>query len=489
MEPVFSSQQMKNIDERTIKNYKISGDILMENAARFSYEMIKDIVKEKAIVICGSGNNSGDGYGIARQLFTRGIEVKIYKNNTPKADAAKRNYTICKKLNIPMYPYEKILGLSIRDHLIVDAIFGTGLNKTVQGAYKDIINWINEQKSDNFILSMDIPSGLDANSGKILGTCVKSQMVTTFGAYKRGFFQNDGAKFYKRAFLDNITTPPRFLDSKVNTFDLPVLKEYDLGFNKYDRGKVGIISGSEHYKGAPIISSVGSLKSGAGMFYAIIPESIEVTGFPPEIIEVKFPQKAGYFSPEIGKENIEFLQTLDVIILGPGMGKTKNIEKFIENLLQYYNGKVVIDADAILPAFNFIKNNKPQFEYIIAPHLGEFGKIFPKEDDIFEAMKKFTKKFKMPVLVKGQFAYFADGLGEIYIQPHASAYMSKGGTGDGLAGLLGGLWAQGYSLHDAVNLATYLIGRTAELLEEKNEITNIHITKILDKLDLAIKEL
>ena len=494
MNYIFSVKEMRECDRKAIIDHSIPGMILMENAARFCSETILKYSYKDIIVICGPGNNGGDGYALARQLYSKGKNIRVLFFEIPKSKTdGYKNYRICKKLGISIKKIDNnLLMEELRKTIIVDGIFGTGLSRSIKGMYKKVIKWMNLNKKDgNLIFSIDIPSGLSGETGEILGDCIDSDVVCSFGGTKKGFYQNYGVNFLDKIIVDPISIPPEIRTTNTMLFEKPIIKKRKRNLNKYDFGKIGILGGSATYPGAPDIASYAALKSGSGMVYRITPDIIQNRPLSPEIIPIYFHSTRGYFSEKLSKANYEFIKKLDVLIIGPGLGAFDWKDTLIADILSNYKGKLVIDADGIAPFFSYLKNNKLKQECLITPHLGEFKKIATKLDsDIIRSLRVFTKKYYIPTLLKSGLAYFSFGDDKVFISDRGNPFMAKAGTGDGLSGIIGSFWGQGsYSLFDAVNISTYLMGKTAENLSEAGHKLDMSAITIIDNIYRTVNDI
>ena len=487
MQYIFSSEEMRRCDSKAINEFGIHGAILMENAARFSADAIGQINEyDSAVIFCGKGNNGGDGWALARHMKSALKDVLVVYTDIPSSDEARANMDVCVNLDISMLPADEI-SLDALEHydILIDAIFGIGLNSAPEGRYAELIEMINLLATASPIFSLDMPSGLDSDTGLTPGAYVEADAVLTFGGLKRGFFQHTGARFFDKVYGDPISMPPEVLHSTVELFQRPVLMARKADSHKYSNGVITVIGGSEKYPAAPGISAYGALKSGAGMVYCLTPDGERISS--PEIIYGKLEQKRGHLTGELGKWKESVLKS-DVIVLGPGIGSAAAAKAFIEALKEIkYSGTVICDAEAVKAG---AKAKNTSYEIVLTPHPGEFKGIGGHKDgDMFKSLKEVFSKVKKPILLKNSYPFFIDNDGQTYVSQYTSAYLSKAGTGDLLSGVIASFIAQGYSFYDALNISLFLTGVTAIKLEQRHSHLGITATLLADNFNLALESL
>lgn len=485
---------MKKVDGYSIEVIGIPSAVLMEKAAMAVAETVraycmkkeKDFgVKEKIVVVCGTGNNGGDGVATARILKEWGYLVSVlFLGDEKKATKeTKSQLSIARKLDIEV-GYE----IDFNEYtIIVDAIFGIGLSRSIEGIYREAIEKINKTKA--WICSVDIPSGIDADTGTVMGVAVKADVTVTFGINKIGMILYPGCEYANQIVVADIGFPKKAVEavnSKVfylETEDKKRLPKRKENSNKGTYGRVLIIGGSKNMCGACYLSAKAAYRTGAGLVKIMTEEENRV------ILQTKLPEallstyKAEDFETylennkemeecEIGKTIIEELGWATVIVIGPGLGLSRHAEKLLQLVLQYATVPVVVDADAInLLAQNqhlreMLKNRNDGKQFIFTPHLKEMSRLSGDSIDKIKADlvsygMEYAKKEKICLVLKDARTVISDG--EIcYVNCSGNNGMSTGGSGDVLTGIIAGLLAQKATLLEAGAFGAYLHGLAAD---------------------------
>lgn len=496
---IGDNQTTKKIDNYAINELQIPSIVLMENA---SISFLKNINLEldKYLIICGKGNNGGDGYAIARQLYSLGKNVKIFCiDNKNMSRDCEINYNICKKLGLKIYYISNVLSnLLLETDCIIDSIFGTGLNSQIEGEYYEIIEKINKYSKDKIVYSVDIPSGINGDNGEILGIAVKSNKTITFMTYKKGFFNNKNREYFGEIVVENIG-----LNEKDFTFvnDFYINKEYikslhkkrEIDTHKGDFGKVLIFSGSEGFNGASVIVTNSCVRTGAGLVTLLSYDDVLKT-VRQNLLEAMTISLSNEYVDEIDK----LAKNCDVIAIGCGIGKSFTSLKVMKKLLSYTKNnkneeiKFVIDADGL----NLIAENKELLEKIkgraiLTPHLVEFSRISGySTDEIlenkFEIVKKYAKDNEIILLLKGNNTIITDGE-NLFVNSTGNPSMANGGMGDSLTGIITALAGQKYSLLESANIGAYLHGYIADKLSQNQYIVNA--SHIIENISISLKEI
>ncbi len=440
LDQIVSSGEMKLFEKREFLKKK--SYFFMKNAGKQVFDLIKKNFKKKQpiIVLCGPGNNGGDGFIISKHLIDRGHKTKVYallNKKSYKGDALKA-------LNEYGEEIKKISSFRIKKNaLIVDAIFGIGLSRNIKGKLKKIFNQIN--KSNNRVVSVDIPSGVCSNTGKILGSAIKADFTITFHRKKIGHILGLGKKFSGRIKVMDIG----FSQKKMNTQCLknspnlwiryfPWKKTSD---HKYSRGRAVVYGGQKEFTGAAILSAQAALKTGTGSVKIICSKNTL------QIYSIKFPS---VLKTEINNiyqlENFLKKEKITSILVGPGSGSNKKIYEITKLILKKVK-YVVLDADALTcfkedlkSLYSLLDKNK-----IITPHLGEFQKIFPKINKNLNSIDKTlnaVKLIKSNIVLKGSTTIIASYNKKIVINDHSSSELAVIGSGDVLSGIIVSLIGQ-----------------------------------------------
>ncbi|APC79873.1 NAD(P)H-hydrate dehydratase [Clostridium botulinum] len=495
---ITSSENFRKVDNYSIENIGIPSIVLMENAALKIVSNIDLQLNNRFVIVCGKGNNGGDGLAVARHLHCLNKEVEVFiieksKNGTKDF---KINYNILKNMNLnikTIRDYEDLDYLResiMKSDMVLDAIFGIGLSRKIEGIYKDTISVINENSKST--LAIDVPSGLNANTGEIEGVCIEANTTVSFEMYKEGFLTYYRDKYLGNIIIESIGIPREVLDLFSN--DLYIIDKYMFKNNfkernkyayKGDFGKALIIAGSKGFSGAAYLCTEAAVKSGTGLVTLATSNDIQ------NILSSKL-EEAMTISYEDSKDVKNIMGKSSCIAIGPGMGKNNNTEELLRKIIRDYNKTMVIDADGI----NVLENNldiikKANGEIVLTPHLGEFSRITGYDIDYIKEnrlklAKEFAKENKIILLLKGYNTIITNGK-EVFVNSTGNSAMASGGMGDCLTGIITSFIAQGYDPLEATCLAAYLHGYCGEKLSSKMFCVNA--THVLDYIPFAIKEL
>ncbi|MDQ1002315.1 hydroxyethylthiazole kinase-like uncharacterized protein yjeF [Neobacillus niacini] len=509
-------KEMQKMDQYTIEKIGLPGVVLMENAgARLVEEILKSTTSSnpKVIVLAGGGNNGGDGFVIARRLFDHGLHPKLWLLADPeriKGDA-KLHLDIYLNRGLPLIQLQKNNMNTLQVELcqadiIIDAILGTGVNGPVREPLKDVISLVNTYEGKKIIISVDIPSGVSSNTGKVEGEAIKASKTITFVFPKKGFFLNEGPQHIGEWKAVDISVPPTIV--KDLELDLPkIITEHRAKAaipirskhgHKGTFGHVLILGGSRQYVGAPIFSAKSALHSGAGLATLAIPETIYpmAAAQNPESLLLPLSAEDGHFAEGAIDELGPLLHQFDCVAVGPGISIFPNGEEWMNALFSNLtNHPVVIDADALYLIRNqmdMLKNYKGQV--IMTPHPGEMSKLLnisvkEVEENRLEIARQFAKEHSIYLLLKGHRSVIAAPSGELYINPHGHDALGKGGSGDVLTGLIASFLAQGAPPLNALISASYLHARAGE--EKAKELSRYGVMPfdIIDGVKRLLNEL
>lgn len=495
---IATVKMSRDIDNYAINQLKIPGIVLMENAALKVLKNIDLINYNSFCVICTRGNNGGDGFAVARHLYNldKKVQVFLVGKEEGMSEDCKVNYTILRNLGLDVCRLDceeeiDILKKCIqKSDVTIDALFGTGVSREIVGIQSSVISLINE--NSNYIISIDVPSGLNGDTGKILGNCVRADITVTFQLYKKGFLTYGSDKFTGKVLVEDIGIPKK----AVKKFDLnyfiidkcfikKILKERNKFSHKGDYGRVFIIAGSIGFTGAAYICTEGAIRSGAGLVTLGCYKNIR------EILSSKFIEGMTIDLSET--VNLEKgMEKSDVIAIGPGMGNNKDTLNIVEKVIRNFTKTVVIDADGI----NVLSENLHVLEekrctVILTPHLGEMSRItgldveYIKENRI-QVAKEFAKEKNVIVLLKGYNTIITDG-NLVAVNSTGNSSMASGGMGDCLTGVIASFVAQKYSIFEAVCAAVFVHGYCGDKLSESMFCVNA--SHILQELPFSIKEL
>ncbi len=508
--------QMRNLEDRAA-TIDLPSRILMENAGRaVAREIIGCIDRIEGfpiLVLVGPGNNGGDGLVAARYLQTWGAEVKIYL--CAERSAADENYLLAQKRNIPITTviddkkFTRLDELLFSARIVIDAILGIGKSRPITGNLKQIIaqvNGVREKSSRLSVVAVDIPSGLDADTGYMDPAGIRADITVTLGYPKTGLYSFPGAKNAGKVIVADIGIPPHLADdikTEIITRDWlkSVLPPRPLDANKGTFGKVLVIGGSLNYIGAPYLACSGAMRVGAGLVTLATGSSLQ------PIIATKLNEVTYLPLPEkqpgiIGTEAISVIQeqshNYDVLLIGCGLGQNPATVAFVTSLLatlpSLSSPRIVIDADALNALASLPRwwQRIPDAA-ILTPHPGEMSRLTGHDiSDIqsrrLDLARESAALWKKTVVLKGAYTVIAAPDGKIYINPVANAGLASAGTGDVLSGIIAGLLAQGLSLFDAASCGVSLHSRAGEMVGEKLGDTGILASDLLPVLPLVIKQ-
>ena len=492
---ILSREEMYFLDKHTIEKIGIPGKELMENAGKGCSEFIhQELLKpqSKVAIFCGSGNNGGDGFVIARYLKNWGHKTCVFLLGNPgkMSQETLENYQSCQDLEIDITQINNAKIKLSEFNLIVDAIFGVGLQGVVKGWRAELTKKING--SNKPVVSIDIASGVDANTGQA-EVAIKADHTLTMANFKYGHFLEKGReksgkiKVIDIGILDELYEkfPPK---AKLITEENVKYPQRSSLSHKGDYGKVGIISGSPGYSGAAIMACRAALRSGAGLITLFHPAGME------QIFETQLLEVMTYTIPKLpfvrgDKEGFfKKLNSMDTLLIGPGIGTSDETVKLVRTVLQKWDKPLVIDADGL----NILSENEDIMKLIsdkpviLTPHIGEFARLAKKEmseilADPLEVLSNFIKKYKYNILLKSATTIFADGKSFVF-DISGNDGLSTGGSGDILSGIIVSFLGQKLPLEDAAISASYLIGKTAEKLAEIRKPASIIPSDIIEEI-------
>jgi len=506
---VLTSSQMREIDRKASQEIGIPEVVLMENAGFCVFEEIKkdfEVLKDKNIaVFCGKGNNGGDGFVVARYLAQVCPNVKVFLFDENVTLTSKVFLDILKRLEVDVKILSAELLLSLKSQrfdIIVDAIFGIGLSKDIDGLYKKAIEYINN--SNAYVYSVDIPSGICSDTAQVKGCAVRASKTVTFVYPKIGHILYPGSYYCGKVVVKDIGIPEKIIkDIKVKILtaeDLDVSKFYRYpDSHKGDYGKVGIVAGSRYYPGAAVLCSNAAIKSGCGLCYLITPqESLYFQSLrKPEIIVLPVESKEGVISFDGFVKFKEYFAKLDVLGFGCGLTRDSEVEKILIHILESFQIPIVIDADGLnvlassQKAKNLLASYKSQ--KVLTPHYMEAARLLGVDvKDVaknpVDAATKVAREFEAICVLKGSRTIITDG-DKVFINVLGNPGMAKGGSGDVLTGIILSMIAQGYSAFEAAKISVYLHSLSADILLEKKTMQTILPSDIIEGLDSAIRRL
>lgn len=496
------AEEMRTLDRAATEQGMIPSIILMENAAIACVDELKsdfDLKSCRVGIFCGKGNNGGDGLAIARHLFNMGVKVNVYLvNGNDFSGDAKTNYEIAKSMDIPIDTVTDTDGFEYIIHsydIIVDAILGTGISGTVRGMAFDVIRLINEQA--RYVLSVDIPSGINSDSGEICGICINTDKTVTFAAYKIGMFEYPGADYTGEVKVAPISIPQSVIDSQnlqINVTDSDfvrsVIPKRENNSQKGNYGKLLIIAGSQGMTGAAYLSAEAALKSGAGLITLACPESVNtiLESKTTEVMTLPLPDKDGHIgetATEILKERIG---DFDAVLIGPGLGRSCDAIEVVKSVLKNSVVPVVVDADAIFAVSQDTEVLKEcTCDLIFTPHAMEMSRLSGLdigyiEENRIRVSREFSEEAGAVLLLKGHHTVVTAPSLEQYINSTGNPGMASGGSGDVLSGIVAALTARGIDTTLASACGAYIHGLAGDIAKDCYGVESMSANNILECL-------
>ncbi len=513
MIPLFSSQQVRGADQFAIESLSIPGIVLMENAALSIFESIissKEEFKNRIIgIVCGKGNNGGDGFALARHFLINNFDVRIICVGSDKElmGDAQTNFNIAKNLigeysSSKMVFYKSKRNLSVLDDcsVIVDAMLGTGSNGELKEPYKSIVEFLN--KLNAFKVAVDLPTGLDLENSSG-STVFNADLTVTLAEYKTGLFYGKGyanaGKIAKgsigigESYFEKLQTNDYLIEPEDAFYGLP---EKSISAHKYSAGKVLVIAGSGQYPGAACFTANAVLKSGAGSCFLAFPKSIKSVAqkkLESSVLLAYEDEKKEFIQEKNLAELKSKINWADVVAVGPGLGREESTQKFVIDFLKSAkNKKVVIDADALYSLNNQMYTQIDLSGKVLTPHHKEFAdilgiKIDELENNLLMLGKKFATSTRSYLILKGAPTIVFNPMGEAFINSSGNPGMAKFGTGDVLTGIIAGFLAQSQDIEQAIVSAVYLHSLTADLLADKKTQYGFTSQDIIKEFPNAIR--
>ena len=465
---IYSVEQVRQLELIASEDYGISSYCLMKRAAYFSYEVLKQHwpSANNIAVVCGFGNNAGDGYVLAKLAIDDGKQVEVINMcNTENLNGdVAIAYQDLSTTNVCLQNYS----MNIFDgvDVIVDALFGTGLNRDIKGKFCDLIKLMNESECPS--ISIDIPSGINANTGQIMNVAVSADVTATFIGLKQGMFTNEGIAASGKIELSDLDIPeeiyqqinlnsPTHTVSRLMLHDLnKVLKRRQRNSHKGHFGHVLVVGGDEGYLGAARMAAEAAARVGSGLVSIATrcSHASSLSAVRPEVMS---------HPVETRDDLMQLIERATVIVIGPGLGKSEWAKLLLASVLES-NLPIVIDADAL----NLLAERKKFSKaWVITPHPGEAARLLDIDtkkiqQDRFKSLGALHEKFQGPVVLKGNGTLIADTKGEFFICDKGNPGMSSGGMGDVLSGVIAGLIAQGIDINHATKLGVCLHAGAAD---------------------------
>lgn len=491
---IANGEIMRNIDKFCAYQLKMPSIVLMENAA---LKVVKNIQQYNSFtIICGKGNNGGDGFAVARHLYAcnKFVDAFLVTTDDNMSEDCRTNYNILKNLGVKINKIkESELNLLIdslnKNEVAIDAIFGTGLSKNVEGIYASVISLINEHSKK--IISIDVPSGFNSDNGEMLGCCIAADKTISFQLYKRGFLKYRSELLTGEIIIEDIGIPEKVIEKFHNNEFLvnkKMISEKIFVRNKYahkgDFGRVLIAAGSKGYSGAAYLASQAAVRTGSGLVTVCSTSDVQdiLCHKLTEAMTMNFDEK---------QKLIDTVKKSNAIAIGPGMGNNGFTFNVVSHIIINADCPVIIDADGLNCLQNKLDILKNKKSYIIlTPHPGEISRLTGKSikyinENRMETAVEFAKSYGVIVLLKGFNTIITDGR-KIFVNTTGNSAMASGGMGDCLTGIIASLAGQGYKPIEAAFLGAYIHGAAGDSIAQEKYC--VSASDIIERIPFEIKE-
>jgi ADP-dependent NAD(P)H-hydrate dehydratase / NAD(P)H-hydrate epimerase len=486
---VTTAAEMRELDRLAIETYGIPGVVLMENAgaqvARILWQEYPDLQACRVAVLCGHGNNGGDGFVIARYLHNKGVAVSVFLMGEPgniRGDAG-AHLDVLRRVGVTPEPVRtaesaQAVGARLADYdVLLDALLGTGLRAEVSGVFQLIIAAMNA--AGRPILSVDIPSGLSADTGTPLGEPVRASLTVTMALPKRGLLLYPAAEYVGRLVVVDIGFPAAVREHAA--VSCRVLEAHAIASQLRDRasdthkgtyGHVLIVAGGLGKTGSGALASMAALRTGAGLVSYALPHSLNAAmeAKLTEAMTIPLPEsEPGLLGEEASKRIVEWLEGKSALILGPGLGTHPQTVRCVHEVLRQVRLPTVLDADGLNAlAIDPESIGNIQAPLVLTPHPGELARIrrtttAEVQANRLAAAQETARACKAVVVLKGAHTVIAEPGGTLYINLTGNPGMATAGSGDVLSGMIGALLGQGYTPSVAARVAVHIHGLAGDL--------------------------
>ncbi len=525
---LVTSRQAKAIDRKTIGETGILSLVLLERAALKVADCVEHILKvldhrRRVVAVCGTGNNGGDGIAAARILHSRGYDVTVVLVGEAKKRSkdCEIQLHIANNLAVPVMDFADIEMYDV----VIDAIFGIGIDRPVIGSFAAWIEAINRAgKKGSKIVSVDIPSGIHTDTGQVLGVAVKADLTVTFGYVKLGMVLYEGADYVGTLCCEDIGFDPNALISFVQDEKEQVTKENALSTKKFTEsafiyqtyskgeklnlpkrkndghkgsfGRVLVIAGSKNMAGAAAFSAKAAYRTGAGLItvYTAKSNRVILQTMVSEAVLKTWDDELEVFDDAEKKQLKNAMNESQVIVLGPGLGTDRKAEAITEFVLKESQIPLILDADGI----NVVAKHREWLEYlgkrgIVTPHLKELSRLTGEEiacikNHLQKVCVDFQARYGVICVAKDARSFVFDGSDTIYVNSSGNNGMGTGGSGDILTGVIAGLIAQGLPIEDAARVGVCVHGRAGDLAASRVGAYSMMATDIIDRLSDVLME-
>lgn len=494
MRYIVNSREMKNCDKNTIEVYHVPSVVLMERAALAVTEVLieEKIPLKHVLVVCGGGNNGADGYAVARLLMLAGYSVDVVRAD--KAAKETEDHQLQRQI---WQAYGGQILDEIPDNVVytvvIDAVFGVGLSRGIEGRYADVIAQMNELSGVK--LAIDIPSGISSDNGAVQNVAFRADITVTFAFEKIGSVLWPGNEYAGNVIIKDIGIDERsFLEHKpmlaaLEEKDLARLPVHKSHSNKGTFGRLLVIAGSVGMSGAPYLSAKAAYCSGCGLVHIVTPEenrTVLQAQLPEAIITTYSARK-----PDISRM-IEAIGWADTIVCGPGIGTSDTAKSIVTAVFKNAAVPVLLDADAL----NIIAQDvnmllMPHTELVVTPHLGEMSRLCSDtvgyiQNHLIEVAEEFARQYNVICVLKDEHTITSVPYRQTYLNLSGNSGMATAGSGDVLSGVIGGLMAQGMPAEDAAPVGVYLHGKAGDVMQARYSTSGLMASDLTEGIRLVL---
>lgn len=512
---------MRDLDRRTVEEDKIKGVELMERAGSGVADVVRRLseicgfMSPAVHLVAGRGNNGGDAFVAARQLKQLGYHVEVWlacHANQITGDAfvhyGKMTKAGIKPFELPLIEdWQAAINVPFAADILVDGVLGTGLSGPVRGPSAGAIQYINSQSDDEMVVSIDVPSGLDADTGTAAGDAVRADVTATIGVPKLGLIEQAAADFVgsldvvdigiQRGFLDDVDFETD--DELIHRDDLKSLfHRRNRNSHKGDYGHALLIGGSDGYGGSISLAAMAAVRSGVGLVSVVVPRGIRdlVAGSALEAMVFGVDETPeGALGVSAWEKVLPRIDDFTAVMIGPGLGHAAPQRELVRRVLAESKAPVIVDADALncLEGQTDLLANA-RAPVIITPHPGEMARLLGStaakiQSDRRTSAHEAVKRTKATVVLKGAGTIVTAPKHPAHVNMMGNPGMATGGTGDVLSGVVGGLLAQGFKPFDAARAAVYVHGRAGDIAAHRRCQTSLTAVDIIAELPFSFREL
>lgn len=519
--PVLTADAMREADQYTIETFGVPSFTLMESAGRGAADCIAaaygPLDNRPVVILCGKGNNGGDGLVVARQLLARGADVHVVL--TADADALRedpaRNLALLQHLTetearrLTLHRFDTVEDLDtwttpLRPAVFVDALLGTGLTSAVREPLLSLVEWLNEQPAPT--VALDVPTGLHSDTGAVLGSAAVADRTITMAALKAGLLIGEGPRVAGTLDVLEIGIPRHALAraaqqpgcAHLTTDDAirPWLPRRAHDAHKYSVGMALVVGGASEYTGAPVMAARAAARAGAGYVACAAPASVQsvLANHMAHIPTHRLPDDADGLQPEGALDALAApLDKARALLVGPGLGRANGTARFVRHLLRTQAQPTVVDADGLnaLAGHTDLIARHADGQWILTPHAGEFRRLAGHDvdlDDRIRTAQTFAQRWNCVLLLKGMPSLVASPDGAVFVNETGNPALATAGTGDVLAGLCVGFLAQGLPPTQAACCALHVGGAAADRYATREDGRTMTALDLIDQLPSVFTE-